>query len=149
VVFTFFQTALSGFTKAWLLYLGLLFIAIVMFAPGGMAMILMQHLRVWKFGLLGRLVRPYGRALAPALLALAGFVGLVEMTYHVSATGAARELALAGIVVTPFSAAPWLACSVLLAAGAALCVIAWRRVCAVWDEVQREIETRPGAATLA
>jgi branched-chain amino acid transport system permease protein len=135
VVFTFFQT---------LLYLGLLFIAIVIFAPGGMAMILMQNLRVWKFGLLGRLVRPYGWALATALLALAGFVGLVEMIYHVSASGAARELALAGIVVAPFGATPWLACSVLLATGAALCVVAWRRVRAVWDEVQREIETKLG-----
>jgi branched-chain amino acid transport system permease protein len=149
VVFTFFQTALSGITKAWLLYLGLLFIAVVMFAPGGLAMILMQHLRVWKFGLLGRLIRPYGWALAPGLLALAGFVGLVEMTYHVSATGAARELALAGAVVAPFSATPWLACSVLLAAGAALCLFAWRRVRAEWNEVQREIETKLGAAGLA
>jgi len=149
VVFTFFQTALSGFTKAWLLYLGLLFVAIVMFAPGGIALILMQNLRVWKFGLLGRLIRPYGWALAPGLLALAGFVGLVEMTYHVSATGATRELALAGIEVAPFSLTPWLACSVLLAAGAALCVVAWRRVRAVWDEVQREIETKLGASSLA
>jgi branched-chain amino acid transport system permease protein len=149
VVFTFFQTALSGITKAWLLYLGLLFIAVVMFAPGGLAMILMQHLRVWKFGLLGRLIRPYGWALAPGLLALAGFVGLVEMTYHVSATGAARELALAGVVVAPFSAMPWLACSVLLAVGSALCVFAWRRLRAVWDEVQREIEAKLAAAGLA
>jgi branched-chain amino acid transport system permease protein len=149
VVFTFFQTALSGITKAWLLYLGLLFIAVVMFAPGGLAMILMQHLRVWKFGLLGRLIRPYGWALAPGLLALAGFVGLVEMTYHVSATGATRELALAGVVVAPFSATPWLACSVLLAVGGALCVVAWRRLRAAWDEVQREIEAKLGAAGLA
>jgi branched-chain amino acid transport system permease protein len=149
VVFTFFQTALSGITKAWLLYLGLLFIVVVMFAPGGLAMILMQHLRVWKFGLLGRLIRPYGRALAPGLLALAGFVGLVEMTYHVSATGAARELALAGVVLAPFSATPWLACSVLLAVGGALCIFAWRRLRAVWDEVQREIEAKLGAAGLA
>jgi len=142
VVFTFFQTALSGFTKAWLLYLGLLFIAIVMFAPGGFAMILMQNLRVWKFGLLGRLIRPYGWALAPGLLALAGFVGIVEMTYHVSATGAPREMTLGGIPVAPFSATPWLVCGVLLIAGAALVAVAWRRVRAEWDEVQREIEAK-------
>jgi hypothetical protein len=114
----------------------------VMFAPGGFAMILMQTLRVWKFGLLGRLIRPYGWALAPGLLALAGFVGLVEMTYHVSGTGAPREMTLGGISVAPFSATPWLVCGVLLATGATLVAFAWRRVRAEWDEVQREIEAK-------
>ncbi len=149
VVFTFFQTALSGFTKAWLLYLGLLFIAIVMFAPGGLAMLLMQNLRVWKLGLLGRLVRPYGWALASGLLALAGFVGLVEMTYHVSETGAPREMSLGGVSVAPFSALPWLACGALLSAGAALVAVAGRRVRAEWDAVQREIEATLAARGLA
>ena len=149
VVFTFFQTALSGFTKAWLLYLGLLFIAIVMFAPGGLAMLLMQNLRVWRFGLLGRLVRPYGWALASGLLALAGFVGLVEMTYHVSETGAPREMNLGGVSVAPFSALPWLACGALLSAGAALVALAGRRVRAEWDAVQREIEATLAARGLA
>jgi len=142
VVFTFFQTALSGFTQAWLLYLGLFFIAIVMFAPGGIAMILMQNLRVWKSGLLGRLIRPYAWALAPGLLALAGFVGMVEMVYHVSAAGAPREMALGGVAVAPFSATPWLVCGVLLAAGIALYRVAWRHVRAAWDAVQRELEAR-------
>ena len=149
VVFTFFQTALSGFTKAWLLYLGLFFIAIVMFAPGGIAMIAMQNLRVWKFGLLGRLIRPYGWALVAGLLVLVGFVGIVEMTYHVSAAGAPRELMIGGIAVAPFSATPWLACGVLLAAGVALHRVAWRRVRAAWDAVQREIEAKSVMASAA
>jgi branched-chain amino acid transport system permease protein len=149
VIFTFFQTALAGFPKAWLLYLGLLFIAIVMFAPGGIAMILMQNLRLWKFGLLGRLVRPYGWALAAGLLVLIGFVGIVEMTYHVSATGAPRAMTLGGITVAPFGATPWLACGVLLAAGVALYRIAWRRVRAAWDEAQREIEAKTNALAVA
>ncbi|MFO1361169.1 MAG: branched-chain amino acid ABC transporter permease [Burkholderiales bacterium] len=146
VIFTLFQSALSGVTNAWLLYLGLFFIAIVLFAPGGVAMIVMQNLRVWQFGLLGRLVRPYGGALAALLLALAGFVGLVEMTYHVSAAGAPPELALGGVALAPFTATPWLACAALLAAGGALGVRARRRVRAQWDGVQREIETRIAAA---
>jgi branched-chain amino acid transport system permease protein len=149
VIFTFFQTALSGVTKAWLLYLGLFFIAIVMFAPGGVAMVVMQNLRVWKFGLLGRLARPYGWVAAAAVVTLAGFVGIVEMTYHVSAAGAPGELTLGGIAVAPFTPTPWLACAALLGAGGAWYVLAWRRVRAAWDDVQREIEAKlavPGAA---
>jgi branched-chain amino acid transport system permease protein len=149
VIFTFFQTALSGITKAWLLYLGLFFVAIVMFAPGGVAMIVMQNLRVWKFGLLGRLLRPYGRALAAGLLALAGFAGVVEMAYHVTTAGAPAEMALGGISVAPFTATPWLACGLLLAAGSALYFLAWRRVRAEWDEVQREIEAKVVALGLS
>jgi branched-chain amino acid transport system permease protein len=145
VIFTFFQTALSGITKAWLLYLGLFFIAIVMFAPGGIAMILMQNLRVWKFGLFGRLSRLYGWALAAGLLAAAGFVGIVEMTYHVSAAGAPPEMTLGGIAVAPFTAAPWVACAALAAAGLVLLLVAWRRVRTEWDDVQREIEAKIAA----
>jgi branched-chain amino acid transport system permease protein len=148
VIFTFFQTALSGITKAWLLYLGLFFIAIVMFAPGGVAMIVMQNLRVWNFGLIGRLARPYSLAITAAAIALAGFVGIVEMTYHVSAAGAPDTLTLGGIAVAPFTATPWLACAALLAAGCALYFLAWRRVRAEWDEVQREIEAKSVALGL-
>ena len=145
VIFTFFQTALSGITKAWLLYLGLFFVAIVMFAPGGVAMIVVQNVRVWKFGLLGRLIGPYGRALAAGLLALAGFAGIVEMIYHVTTAGAPPEMTLGGIAVAPFGATPWLACGLLLAAGSALYVLAWRRVRVEWDDVQREIEAKIAA----
>ncbi len=41
---------LSEFTKAWLLYLGLIFLFMVMFAPGGIASLIMMNVRVAKFG---------------------------------------------------------------------------------------------------
>ena len=135
-------TAALLFGLGLLLYLGLFFIVLVMFAPGGIAMILVQNLRVWKFGLLGRLMPRYGWVLAAALVALAGFVGIVEMTYHVTVAGAAPELKLAGIAVAPFTAAPWVVCMALAAAGAGLYLVAWRRARAEWDEVQREIEAK-------
>jgi branched-chain amino acid transport system permease protein len=36
----------SEFTSAWLLYLGLIFLFMVMYAPGGMASLIMMNLRV-------------------------------------------------------------------------------------------------------
>src|SRR3954471_12158313 len=59
---------LSEFTKAWLLYLGLIFLVMVMYAPGGIASLIMMNLRVAKFGKLGRLVGWY------AALAVTGLV---------------------------------------------------------------------------
>ncbi|MEY3938103.1 MAG: hypothetical protein RL659_944, partial [Pseudomonadota bacterium] len=41
---------LSELTKAWLLYLGLLFLFMVMYAPGGIASLIMMNLRVAAFG---------------------------------------------------------------------------------------------------
>ncbi len=139
VIFTYFQTAMSGITKAWLLYLGLLFIAIVMFAPGGLAMIVLQNLRVLRAGRLGRLLPHYGWTAAAALVALAGFAGLVELIYHAAAAGAAPEMRLFWITVRPFEPAAWLVFAALLAAGAAGYRAAWRRVRSAWDAVQREI----------
>ena len=61
---------LSELTKAWLLYLGLVFLFMVMYAPGGIASLIMMNLRVAKFG---RFKRCSGRS-TPALL-LAGAAG--------------------------------------------------------------------------
>ena len=41
---------LSELTKAWLLYLGLIFLFMVMYAPGGIASLIMMNLRVAAFG---------------------------------------------------------------------------------------------------
>ena len=41
---------LSELTKAWLLYLGLIFVFMVMYAPGGIASLIMMNLRVAAFG---------------------------------------------------------------------------------------------------
>ncbi len=46
---------LSELTKAWLLYLGLVFLFMVMYAPGGIASLIMMNLRVASFGKLRQL----------------------------------------------------------------------------------------------
>ena len=46
---------LSELTKAWLLYLGLVFLFMVMYAPGGIASLIMMNLRVAAFGRLRQL----------------------------------------------------------------------------------------------
>ena len=45
VIITFLQITLSDVTSAWQLYFGLMFIAVVMFAPGGVVGWTMLHLR--------------------------------------------------------------------------------------------------------
>ena len=46
IVFVLFAAALSEWTQAWQLYLGVFFVLLVMFAPGGLASLLLLNLRV-------------------------------------------------------------------------------------------------------
>lgn len=74
VVLTYVQSNLSDFTEGWLLYLGICFIAIVMFAPGGLAGILITLITgTAQPGQKQRLAR-WG---ASGVLGLIGFLGLV------------------------------------------------------------------------
>jgi branched-chain amino acid transport system permease protein len=50
---------LSEITQAWLLYLGLVFLFMVMYAPGGISSLIMMNLRVASFGKLRRLWTSY------------------------------------------------------------------------------------------
>jgi len=62
---------LSEITKAWLLYLGLVFLFMVMYAPGGIASLIMMNLRVASFGFLRKLWVSYlGLGLAALTLLL-------------------------------------------------------------------------------
>ncbi|HET9652536.1 MAG TPA: branched-chain amino acid ABC transporter permease, partial [Usitatibacter sp.] len=54
VAITWLQVSLSDYTNAWLLYLGLLFMGIVVVAPAGLAGVLAAHLRAWR----ARTLRP-------------------------------------------------------------------------------------------
>lgn len=92
VVVTLLQSTLSLVTGAWVLYFGVIFLAVVTFAPAGLAGIVSLHAAPMRAGLPHRLALPYFRTLPPALLLLAGFVLLVEMAYALSSgqSGPAR-----------------------------------------------------------
>ena len=83
---------LSEITKAWLLYLGLVFLfMVVVYAPGGFAGLIMMNLRIAKTGALKRLLPSYaGLAVAMGLM-LAGAGALVEMIYHLQLDGGSYE----------------------------------------------------------
>ena len=73
---------LSEFTKAWLLYLGLIFLFMVMYAPGGVASLIMLNLRVAMFGHMRKLWVSYLALAITAIAVLLGAAAMIEMLYH-------------------------------------------------------------------
>jgi len=140
VIFVLFVAALSGVTKAWLLYLGLFFCAMVLYAPGGVASLLLAQIGVARAGLLTRLALPYAAAFAACAATLAGLVGMVESVYRLSDPTQTSRLALAGIETDAARPPVWIASGLLLVAGVLALRYAARFVVARWDEVQAQMK---------
>lgn len=119
IVFTFLQSMLSDYTDVWLLYLGIVFLATVLFVPMGLTGVLVMHGAAWRARRLGRLAGPYVvTALAVAVAAL-GIVGLVEMLHVlVSAPPSRSTRRLFWALVNVRTIAPWILFSAIAAAGA-------------------------------
>jgi len=143
VIFMFFVVALSIFTKAWLLYLGLFFLLMVLYAPGGVASLIVRHLMLAGTGLLGRLRWPYAMAGSAGALLVLALIGTVEMIYHISGEGADQPtMRLAGMVFEPTSITPWVVVAVLAAAGFFTLARTRGMVQAGWDDINDELERR-------
>ncbi|MDZ7921091.1 branched-chain amino acid ABC transporter permease [Rhodoferax sp.] len=132
---------LSEFTKAWLLYLGLIFLFMVMYAPGGLASLIMMNLRVATFGKLGRLWVGYLGLAGTALLALAGAGAMVEMVYHQQLNAAlGSELRFLGVALNATSINSWGGSLLLLLTGSTLFELVRRQFGRDWSQIQDEIE---------
>jgi len=136
IVFIFFVAALSGFTKAWLLYLGLFFVLMVVYAPGGLASLVLLQIPMLRSGRLRALALPYAAAAGAAALAMAGVIGVVEMVYRLSEQGASTVLAVLGMEFDARSGFAWLTSGLLLISGLIALRSATRFFARRWAEVK-------------
>ena len=121
IVFTLLQTVLSLQTELWQLYLGALFVATVMYFPGGLAGLLMMHAPALRSGRAGRLVVPYFKTLGPALIGVLALAGLIEMTFHLRhASLGDHHMTLFWVDLDSHSLMPWLVFAAIMAAGFAV-----------------------------
>ena len=130
----------SEVTKAWQLYLGLIFMFMVMYAPGGIASLIMMNLRVALHRKLHRIWRWYALLAATATVMLIGFAALIEMIYarQFGSVGETTARYL-GMTLDTATALPWLAAAAVAAVGFAVFEIVRRRFSLVWGTVQGEI----------
>ncbi|MHA3915941.1 branched-chain amino acid ABC transporter permease [Halovulum sp. GXIMD14793] len=109
ILLTLAQSNLSDYSDGWLLYLGVMFIVMVIWAPAGLAGIVVATFRRGKTQLGGDMIR-----LVCALIAFAGFVIAVELL-----NGEAHEPALKifGLALPADSARSWIVVAGCLALG--------------------------------
>jgi branched-chain amino acid transport system permease protein len=146
ILVTWLEAMLSDLTEVWQLYFGLLFIGMVMFAPQGIAGLVMMHEPLWQaraYGAMARLALTYLIALIPALVCLVGAILLIEMTYHVSVKASeGPAISLFHLTLDTVSVKSWLAAAVLGGGGFFLFRLTWPRVGAAWHDAF--VEARGG-----
>lgn len=132
---------LSEFTKAWLLYLGLIFLFMVMYAPGGVASLIMMNLRVAKFGKLRRLWTSYLALAGTALVTLVGAAAMIEMVYHLQLnTALGTKLQFMGATLDAAGFDSWFGAVFVMLTGIAMFEITRRQFGKEWGVIQEEIE---------
>ena len=118
IVVVLLQSGVSLLSNAWLLYVGVLFIVMVMYAPGGLIGLIFMHVPIWRAGRLRELALPYARAFPPALLVMLGFVLLVELASFTT-IGAAqgKKFSIGGHLIDTTAPLPWVVALAALVLG--------------------------------
>ena len=141
IVGVFLTVILPDFTKAWQLYLGAFFILVVMYAPGGLASLIMQNVRVLKFGKFKRIWPALALVGAAGLIAFSGCAIFIEMLYHLTLESANGTLVkLFGLEVDTIKPAGWLFAAAVTAIGGAGFLKAKPVFSRTWSDVNTEIE---------
>jgi len=132
---------LSELTKAWLLYLGLVFLFMVMYAPGGIASLIMMNLRVAAFGRLKELWVSYLALAGTALIVLLGAAAMIEMVYHLQLNAAlGPELKFLGAKLNAKGLNSWFGAAFVMLTGMGLFEVTRRHFKRQWGEIQEFIE---------
>ncbi len=139
ITLTWLQVSLSDYTSAWLLYLGLFFMAIILFAPGGLSGLIMMHAPIVRTKVFWEVLKTYAVALVPAVIMVVGAALLIEMNYRLSTQpelGTRMKLFRVNVdAATPW---PWVAATLLLVAGFYVFRKTWPYVAAAWNRAIEE-----------
>ena len=134
IVITWLQSSLSEYTSAWLFYLGVFFIVMILYAPSGLAGLIIAHRPIARSRAFTGLLAAYGLALVPLALVTAGAVLLIEMSYRLSTQPErGTQMRLLWTALDAASPWPWIVATMALGAGFVLFRATWRFIGAAWD----------------
>ena len=144
---TFLSLGLSDLTQVWQLYFGLIFMVVVLFAPGGITGLLMMHRPLIRAGTLLKVLPSYLIALAPTLAMIAGLVGAIETIVHYTVNpGDDSHIKAFGVGFNAASPLVWGLSAILLIGGYFVARMTWRRIGQAWSEATTVARDKGGAA---
>jgi branched-chain amino acid transport system permease protein len=134
ILVTYLQLGLANVTTVWQLYFGIIFIGIVMFAPGGMAGLLMMHRPLVRAKSLAMVIPSYLVAAIPTLLFALGVILTIEtVARYTDSQGEGNIINLLGVSLDATSPTTWIIAAVLLIGGFVVARLTWRRITEAWD----------------
>ena len=132
---------LSEFTKAWLLYLGIIFLFMVIRVPGGIASLVMMNARLAAFGQLKPLLPLYAGLAVTGTVALLGIAAVIEMVYHLQLKDTlGHTVPFLGVTLDVRGVSTWAGALALIAVGVALFAPLRSRLAQRWAQAQEAIE---------
>ncbi len=135
IVIGYLQIMLSDLTEIWQFYFGLIFMLAVMYAPAGLAGLLLMHRPLWRARTWPRVVPAYLLALVPLLITLLGASLTIEMTFRLTVKASdGPNMIFFYTQVNAASAVSWMAAVVLSAGGFLLFRRTWPVVARAWHE---------------
>jgi branched-chain amino acid transport system permease protein len=146
VVITWLQVSLSDYSTAWQLYLGLFFVIMVLFAPGGLTGLVLMHLPLARARLLHKVLPAYLVAVVPAFVMALGAVFLLEINYRLATSPElGRKTTFFSIPVDMSTPWPWLAGVTVLAIGYVGFRRSMRLVAGAWSAAGERLQARAAA----
>ena len=144
ILFTLLQTVLSFETDLWQLYLGILFLACVMFFPDGLAGLIARHRVLLRSNRIKQLIAPYALFGGTALLALFSTVSLIEMIFFLRTAGPEdTSLTLFWTDLDPSTPTPWITALALLGLSFYALARTLPKFRAAWEQAQSPPKTPP------
>jgi branched-chain amino acid transport system permease protein len=121
--------------------------AVVVFAPGGLAGLIMMHVPIVRTREFWGVLKTYVIALVPALVTLVGAVLLIEMPYRLSSKPElGTQMRLFWIDLDAATPWPWVTAVILLAAGFYAFRKTWSLVGQAWTRALEAAKTEPERA---
>ncbi len=148
VLMNILQISLSDYTGAWQLYVGIMFVLVVMYAPMGLGGLVLMHGPMVSAGTFRRVLPAYALVAAPCAMLFVGGVLLVETSHHllVHATDG-PAMRLLGVAFSANGVGIWLTILVLIALGGWLLKRLAPRVSEAFHGARLDALTKQAAAS--
>jgi branched-chain amino acid transport system permease protein len=143
ILISIMELMLSNITHAWVLYYGLMFIAMILWAPGGLAGLIMMHKPLWQGRVMGGVLKAYAVIAGPSIILFLGCMTLIEINYHLSLSIKPEDpMQIFGIEFYAQSIWPWVISIALSTGGLVLFLKTRHVVTRAWQAAMLQLKAK-------